>query len=77
MSAGFSKVKFNENGSFSFPTPIEIKDLELEGSDINLAMSTDAQHIFLAMKGRESFGDQDIYVSLKILENIEKPRVLV
>ena len=70
MSAGFSKVKFNKNGSFSFPTPIEIKDLELEGSDINLAMSTDAQHIFLAMKGRESFGDQDIYVSLKILENI-------
>lgn len=70
MSAGFSKVKFNENGTFSFPVPIEIKDLGLEGSDINLAMSADAQHIFLAMKGKDSFGDQDIYVSLKVLENL-------
>lgn len=70
MSAGFSKVKLNENGSFSFPTPIEIKELGLKGSDINLAMSADAQHIFLAMKGRDSYGDQDIYVSLKVLENL-------
>lgn len=70
MSAGFSKVKFNKNGTFSFPTPIEIKDLGLEGSDINLAMSADAQHIFLAMKGRDSSGDQDLYVSLKVLENL-------
>lgn len=70
MSAGFSKVSLNDNGTFSFPTPITIKDLQLEGSDINLAMSADAQHIFLAMKGRDSFGDQDIYVSLKVLENL-------
>ena len=70
MSAGFSKVTFNKNGEFSFPTPIEIKDLGLEGSDINLAMSADAQHIFLAMKGRDSFGDQDLYVSIKLLENL-------
>ena len=70
MSAGFSKVKLRDNGTFSFPTPIEIKDLELEGSDINLAMSADAQHIFLAMKGRDSYGDQDIYVSIKVLENL-------
>ena len=70
MSAGFSKVTFNKNETFSFPIPIEIKDLELYGSDINLAMSADAQHIFLAMKGRDSFGDQDIYLSLKLLENL-------
>lgn len=70
MSAGFSKVTFNKNGTFSFPIPIEIKDLEHSGSDINLAMSADAQHIFLAMKGKDSFGDQDLYVSIKVMENL-------
>ncbi len=70
MSTGFSKVIFNKNETFSFPISIEIKDLELTGSDINLAMSTDAQHIFLAMNAKDSFGDQDIYISIKILENI-------
>lgn len=70
MNAGFSKVTFNDsNGTFSFPTPIEIKDLELSGSDVNLAMSADAQHIFLAMNSRDSYGDQDLYVCVKVMEN--------
>lgn len=70
MNAGFSKVKLNEDASFSFPEPIEIKDLDLTGSDINLAMSADAQHIFLAMKSTDSYGDQDLYVSVKVFENM-------
>ncbi len=71
MNAGFSKVTFNNNtGTFSFPTPIEIKDLNLSGSDINLAMSADAQHIFLAMNSRDSYGDQDLYVCVRVMENL-------
>lgn len=69
MAAGFSKVKLNTDGSFTFPVPIEIKDLRHKGSDINLAMTTDAQHIFLAMNGYDTFGDQDLYVSVKLLDN--------
>jgi len=70
MNAGFSKVKLGDDANFSFPVPIKIKDLELTGSDINLAMSADAQHIFLAMNSKDSYGDQDLYVSTKVLENL-------
>lgn len=70
MNAGFSKVKLNADATFSFPEPIEIQNLNLTGSDINLAMSADAQHVFLAMDRADSFGDQDLYVSIKVLENL-------
>jgi len=70
MNAGFSKIKLNDNATFSFPEPIEIQDLNLEGSDINLAMSADAQHVFIAMNSRDSYGDQDLYVSIKVLDNL-------
>lgn len=70
MNAGFSKVKLKEDATFTFPEPIEIKDLNLTGSDINLAMSADAQHVFIAMNSADSFGDQDLYVSLKVLDNL-------
>lgn len=70
MAAGFSRVTLNKDGTFTFPTPIEIDKLRHNGSDINLAMSADAQHIFLSMKGPNTYGDRDLYVSIKAFQDI-------
>lgn len=70
MGAGFSTVQLQEDGTFTFPKPLEIQELYHNGPDVNLAMSTDAQMIVLAMQGKETYGDQDLYICIKVFDNV-------
>lgn len=75
MGAGFSTVQLGDDGKFSFPKPLNIQNLNHSGSDINLAMSVDAQLIVLAMEGENTLGDQDLYISIKALDNLYAPPI--
>ena len=68
ISAGFSYTKRMENGTFTIPTPIEIIDFKEKGKGVNLSMSNDGQHIFIAMENRSN-GNVDIYLSRKVINN--------
>lgn len=67
MKAGFSFVQMADDGRFTIPIAIQIKDFRKIGETISLAMSTDHQHIFIAMDDR---GNQDIYMSRNALKNL-------
>ena len=64
-NAGFSVVKKENDITFTFPEPIIIKDFNKSGSEVNVSMSLDKEYIILAMKGANSRGEQDLYLSIK------------
>jgi outer membrane protein OmpA-like peptidoglycan-associated protein len=67
MKAGFSFVQMTDDGRFTIPIAIKIKDFRKIGETISLAMSTDHQHIFIAM---DDHGNQDIYMSRNAIKNL-------
>ena len=67
MKAGFSFIEMTDEGRFTIPIAIQIKDFRKIGATISLAMSTDHQHIFIAM---DEQGNQDIFMSRNALKNI-------
>ena len=67
MKAGFSIVQMADDGRFTIPIAIRIKDFRKIGETISLAMSMDHQHIFIAMDDR---GNQDIYMSRNALQTL-------
>ncbi len=68
IAAGFSYTKRMKNGEFTIPIPIEILDFNEKGKGVNLSMSNDGQHIFIAMENRAN-GNVDIYLSRKVINN--------
>ncbi len=67
MKAGFSYIQMTDDGRFTIPIAIQIKDFRKIGETISLTMSTDHQHIFIAMDDK---GNQDIYMSRNALKNL-------
>lgn len=65
VSAGFSTINKMGDEKFSFPEPIVIQDFNKTGSEVNVSMSIDKEYIILAMKGPNSIGDKDLYLSIK------------
>ncbi len=63
--AGFSVVKKENDITFTFPHPLEIQDFDKKGSEVNVSMSLDKEYIIMAMKGPNSQGSQDLYLSVK------------
>ena len=74
LKAGFSYIKLMEDGRFSIPTPIKIKDFNKKGATINLGVSNDGRHLFIAMAASND-GQQDIYLSMKVLNGYYSPPV--
>ena len=63
LNAGFSITKLMDDGTFTIPIAIIIKNFQESGANVNLTMSNDRQYLFLAMENESSYGDQDIYLS--------------
>ena len=75
IKAGFSYIKMMDNGRFTIPTPIKIKNFKSKGSAVNLSMSNDGQQIFISMDTGNGKGGKDIFVSIKVLNNLYSPPV--
>ena len=67
MKAGFSYIEMTDDGRFTIPIAINIKDFRRIGETISLTMSADHQHIFIAMDNK---GNQDIYMSRHAFKNL-------
>jgi len=70
MYKGFSTLKGNGHDSWQFPKPLFIYDFFSTSSEVNLTMSSDANIIILSLNRPSSKGDNDLYVSMKIEENL-------
>jgi outer membrane protein OmpA-like peptidoglycan-associated protein len=76
IAEGFSKVQI-KNGNYQNPEPLGIFEYEDFGTDVNMSMSGDGQHLFISMKGAGSKGKNDLYVCVKIGDNLwSRPRLL-
>ena len=74
ISEGFSKVLIRD-GSYQKPTPLKVHEYQDFGTNVNMSMSADGQHLFISMKGEGSQEGNDLYVSLKIGDNFwSKPQ---
>ena len=69
MSKGFSIVKQNQDGTWSDPIPMDIEGYEVLSASISLTMGSDGQVLILSLPGRDSYGDNDLYISFKTGEN--------
>jgi len=70
MYKGFSTIKHIGNNNWSFPKPLFIYDYFTQGPEVNLTMSEDGRIIILSLKRPSSKGDNDLYVSMKVDENL-------
>lgn len=68
MSRGFSIVSKNEDHSWSEPQPIIIKNFDAT-TDISLTMSIDGKVIIISIPGKDSYGDNDLYICFKESDN--------
>lgn len=74
ISEGFSKVSI-KNGKYQKPIPLGIYEYEDFGTDVNMSISEDGQHLFISMKGPGTRGQNDLYVCVKIGDNLwSRPR---
>lgn len=69
LEKGFSKVQYLENDAFGFPTPMEIRQFNNLGNNVNFSMSKDGEQIFIAMENEASEGETDIFLSIRIGKN--------
>ncbi len=65
MSKGFSIVRKQSDGTWSFPEPIEIEGFYNLGSEVSMMISNDGAVMVLAMQRGDSYGESDLYVSFK------------
>ncbi len=70
IQKGFSKVKINSDGSYTFPEPMNIYEFDNRGNDVSITMSKDAEQIFISMDRFDSKGKTDIYLSIRVGKNI-------
>jgi len=70
VQAGFSIVEKKSDTEFTHPEPIVLQDFDKTGSEVNISMSSDKDYIIMAMKGPDSRGDKDLYLSVRVYENI-------
>jgi OmpA-OmpF porin, OOP family len=69
MNKGFSLIKQNQDGTWNDPIPINIEDYDITSSAISLTMGSDGQVLILSLPGKDSYGDNDLYICFKTGEN--------
>lgn len=65
MQAGFSLVRRQSDGRWSFPESIQVEDFYTTGPDVSLTMSNDGKVIIMSLKRRDSRGENDLYISYR------------
>jgi OOP family OmpA-OmpF porin len=69
MYKGFSILKRQGDKGWLSPKPIYIYDMNEYGSDVNLNMSADGEVLILSINRKDTYGDNDLYVSFKVSDN--------
>ena len=69
MNKGFSTVKHLPDGTWSDPVPMQIDNYDVVSSAISLTMSSDGNVLIMSLPKSDSYGDNDLYISLKLGEN--------
>jgi len=70
MYKGFSTIKYLGNDNWQFPRPLFIYDYYSLSPDVNLTMSEDGQIIIMSLNRQSSKGSNDLYVSMKVSDNL-------
>jgi len=70
MYRGFSTIQDLGNGNWSFPKPLFIYDYFTQGNEVNLTMDEDGRIIIMSLKRPSGKGDNDLYVSMKVADNL-------
>lgn len=70
MYKGFSTIQEISNNNWSFPKPLLIYDYKNQSDEVNLTMSEEGDIIIMSLKRQDSAGDNDLYVSKRISENV-------
>lgn len=68
MQKGFSRVRRDKNGNWTFPEPIEINNYHNSGPDVNVSMSIDGKVMIIALEREDSYGKSDLYATFKTPE---------
>lgn len=77
IKAGFSYLEINNDGKYSLPQPIRINHFNPRGDAVHLNMSSDGYLLVIAMRGEDSYGDLDLYISIKVTDHwYSKPKRL-
>lgn len=61
-----ASISMKEGDSWSDPKAINIKKFKNFSDYVDYFISADGEHLFLAIESRDTYGDQDIYLSRKI-----------
>lgn len=61
-----ASISMKEGDSWSAPKAINIKKFRNFSDYVDYFISSTGEHLFLAIESRDTYGDQDIYVSTKI-----------
>lgn len=69
MNKGFSIVKHNPDGTWTDPVPMQIDGYDIVSSAISLTMSSDGRVLIMSLPRKDSYGDNDLYISFKLGEN--------
>ncbi len=62
---GFSTIRRRQDGSWTQPKSIKIKDYYTEGKGVSLTMSSDESVLILSLKREDTQGESDLYVSFR------------
>lgn len=69
MSEGFSLIQKENDGSWSFPKPLMIRNYYTESEGVNLTMSRDGEVLILSIDREDSFGANDLYAAFRVGNN--------
>ena len=63
MAKGFSLMRQNSDGNWSFPEAIEINNYHNSGPDVSMCISADGSVMILSLERYDSKGRSDLYIS--------------
>jgi OmpA-OmpF porin, OOP family len=69
MNKGFSLVRQQADGTWSYPEPIDIEDYNITSSAISLTMSNDGKVLILSLPQSTGSSENDLFISFKIADN--------
>ena len=69
MNKGFSIVRLQADGTWSYPEPMEIEDYNITSSAISLTMNNEGNVIILSLPQSEGSSLNDLFISFKISDN--------
>lgn len=70
MMQGFSRIRILDGQAETLPSPLHIYRFDITRSDVNMTMTRDGDVLLLGMRGPDSRGGHDLYVSLYLRENV-------